>query len=70
MFNQEIVEKISDDFESTFTMRDRFTIRNMALKKEVPDIIAIINKYYPGKTVQVTEIEPVGPKYIFEFELV
>lgn len=70
MFNKELVEKISDDFESTFTFVNEFTLRNMTFEKEIPEIIGIISKYIPGKTIQVTQIEPVGPKYIYEFEIV
>lgn len=63
-------EQISDDFKSTFTVVDENTLKNMAFEKEVPEIIAIINKYLPGKMVQVTEIEPVGPKNVYIFEIV
>lgn len=70
MFNQDLVEQISDDFQSTFKLKNSYVITNIAFPREIPEIIEIINKYMPGKQIQVTEIDSVGPKNIYEFEIV
>lgn len=45
IFTQEIVEKISDDFQSTFLIVDDYKVSNLFEPKDIPDIKKVITKY-------------------------
>ncbi len=69
MFNQELVDKISDDFQSTFTFFNKNTIQNMALDSEVDEVEKIILKYLPGVKIKVTRAGRVGAKGIYQWQI-
>lgn len=47
MLTQEIVDKISDEFGSTFTLVSPKSMANMLFSKELPKLKSIVKKHVP-----------------------
>ena len=66
MFTDEIVERISDEFSSTFSKIDSFTITNLLAESELPKVEAIIKKHLGNIRVEFMKSNQLdGPEDIW-----
>jgi len=63
ILNGEIVDKISDAFQSTFSWDGENILINMFYEKEVPIVAAIIRKYVPKADLTFDQIEEITTDY-------
>lgn len=72
---EDICESLSDEFQSTFTVRRRpesgkICLLNLLFEREVQEVVDLIKKRIPGSTVLYSRYEDnIGGKYLYIFEL-
>lgn len=63
MITQDAVDKISDDFSSTFALLAPNVLSNLFYENEVPTVEAIIKKHVPDVYTVFTKQTEVTPGY-------
>lgn len=63
ILSDQIVDKISDAFQSTFSWDGNSTLMNMFYEKEVPIVAAIIRQYIPKADLTFSQIEEITTDY-------
>ncbi len=71
MFTQELVEKISDDFQSTFSFINEKTMANMmGFDGDFDSVRAIIKKYLPNAKISFHKTNELGKEKTYDIYLV
>lgn len=60
MITIEILDKISDDFQSTFTFIDPQTIANIMVNRDFDEVTRILKKYLGNVSVEFQRKDPLS----------